>query len=104
VSFLFGNISQIGTPGIFYYGLFIFLFIYALTELMDRNPFAFVWEGIKIGLGFCFLKPGNEWLGQKTLHPMVFSMVGGYLILSLIISVYFSFLHKKEDTLKLTIK
>jgi len=104
VSFLFGNISQIGTPGIFYYGLFIFLFIYALTELMDRNPFAFIWEGIKIGLGFCFLKPGNEWLGQKTLPPMILSMVGGYLILSLILSVYFSFLHKKEDSLKLTIQ
>jgi sterol desaturase/sphingolipid hydroxylase (fatty acid hydroxylase superfamily) len=104
VSFLFGNISQIGSPGIFYYGLFIFLFIYALTELMDRNPFAFVWESIKIGLGFCFLQTGNDWLGQKTLPPIVLSMVGGYLILSLIISVYFSFLHKKEDSLKLTIQ
>jgi hypothetical protein len=71
---------------------------------MDRNPFAFVWESIKIGLGFCFLQAGNDWLGQKTLPPMVLSLVGGYLILSLIISVYFSFLHKKEDSLKLTIQ
>ncbi len=43
-SYLFANIAAIGSPGIFVYGLFIFLSVYSFTELMDRNRFAFLWE------------------------------------------------------------
>ena len=100
VSYLFGNISQIGVPGIFYYGLFIFLFIYSLTDLMDRSSTAFVWEGMKTILGFCFFYMRDEWLGEKIVSPLLFSFVGGYLIISLLISIHFSIKHKKEDSLK----
>ena len=37
VSYLFGNIALVGKPGIFIYGAFIFLYVYAFTELMDKN-------------------------------------------------------------------
>ena len=100
VSYLFGNISQIGVPGILYYGLFIFLFIYSLTDLMDRSSTAFVWEGMKTILGFCFFYMRDEWLGEKIVSPLLFSFVGGYLIISLLISIHFSIKHKKEDSLK----
>jgi sterol desaturase/sphingolipid hydroxylase (fatty acid hydroxylase superfamily) len=100
VSYLFGNISQIGVPGIFYYGLFIFLFIYSLTDLMDRSSTAFVWEGMKTILGFCFFYMRDEWLGEKIVSPLLFSFVGGYLIISLLLSIHFSIKHKKEDSLK----
>lgn len=103
VSYLFGNISQIGVPGIFYYGLFIFLFIYSLTDLMDRSSTAFIWEGLKAILGFCFFYKRDEWLGEKIINPLYFSIVGGYLIISLMISLYFSIKHKKEDSLQLTL-
>ena len=103
VSYLFGNISQIGVPGIFYYGLFIFLFIYSLTDLMDRSSTAFVWEGMKTILGFCFFYMRDEWLGEKIVSPLLFSFVGGYLIISLLISIHFSIKHKKEDSLQFSL-
>jgi sterol desaturase/sphingolipid hydroxylase (fatty acid hydroxylase superfamily) len=103
VSYLFGNISQIGVPGIFYYGLFIFLFIYSLTDLMDRSSTAFVWEGMKTILGFCFFYMRDEWLGEKIVSPLLFSFVGGYLIVSLLISIHFSIKHKKEDSLQFSL-
>jgi hypothetical protein len=41
VSYLFANIAYIGNPTIFLYGAFVFLFVYAFTELMDgRMPWA----------------------------------------------------------------
>ena len=103
VSYLFGNISQIGVPGIFYFGLFIFLFIYSLTDLMDRSSTAFVWEGMKTILGFCFFYMRDEWLGEKIVSPLLFSFVGGYLIVSLLISIHFSIKHKKEDSLQFSL-
>jgi hypothetical protein len=42
ITWLLGNVAAIGTPGIFLYGAFIFLFVYALTDLMDRNRTAFL--------------------------------------------------------------
>src|SRR6187200_2900527 len=38
VSYLFGNIGKIGSPNIFIYGGFVFLYVYAYTDLMDKNP------------------------------------------------------------------
>ena len=51
VSYLFGNIAAIGSPGMFLYGSFIFVFVYAYTELMDGNKFAIAWEIGKAVIG-----------------------------------------------------
>lgn len=42
--YMLANISSIGSPSIFIYGGFIFLFIYALTDLMDGNTTSLFWE------------------------------------------------------------
>ena len=55
VSYLFGNIATIGSPNMFMYGGFIFLFVYAFTELMDGNKYAIVWEILKAVLAFILL-------------------------------------------------
>ena len=47
VSYLFGNVASIGLTNMMYYGLFIFAQVYALTEFMDRNPRALIYEIIK---------------------------------------------------------
>src|SRR5574338_959208 len=44
---LFANIAAIGSPGIFIYGLFIFLHVYAFTDLADKNASALAWEAAK---------------------------------------------------------
>jgi hypothetical protein len=97
VSFLFGNIAQIGSPGIFYYGLFIFLYIYSLAELMDRNYYAYVWEALKSILGIYLLFPVTPLLGEISIPQKVIVAVEFYLLASMIITAYFSVQHKKED-------
>src|SRR5215831_10448023 len=50
ISYLFGNIALINKLDaryIYFYGAFVFLSVYAFTELMDRNPFAIFWEALK---------------------------------------------------------
>jgi alkylglycerol monooxygenase len=66
VSWLFGRIAVIGSPGMFVYGGFIFLFVYALTELMDGNRYAFVWELLKMVTGIGIIWYTGDWFGVST--------------------------------------
>jgi len=93
ISYLFGNIAIIGSPGMFYYGLFIFVFVYSFTELMDGNPNAWRWELLKLALGFYFLITTNGWFGLGTIIPVMPYIIGAYLLLSFILTIYF----KKEN-------
>lgn len=102
VSYFFGSIAAInsmGTQYIFWYGGFIFLSVYALTELMDRNPWALFWEVARSSLGLVFLLQQNDWFGSGTYFSPVFYALGTYFVLSLIVTVSFVIKHRKEDAL-----
>ena len=96
VGHLFGNIATIGSPGMFQYGLFIFIYIYAMTELMDKNPIAYAWEGLKCLSGLYFLSVAGNWFGADKYIPFANYLVQGYLIISFIASIYFTTLQKRE--------
>jgi len=100
-SHLFGNIAKIGAPDIFIYGGFIFLCIYAYTELMDNNPYAFVWELIKNGMGIYLLMSTGDWFGINSLLPGVTYFIYFYLGLSSIIT--FGFCLKLKQAAKTAI-
>lgn len=70
ISYLFGNIAAIGSPGIYIYGLFIFLFVYALTELMDKNTYAPVWELIKTAFGMAVIFYTGDWFEASQIFPL----------------------------------
>ena len=91
LSYFFGNIAQIGSPGMFVYGGFIFLFVYAFTELMDRNPNAWIWELAKSASGIGILYWLGDWFGMSkytTISNYIFVV---YFLLSTAVSFYFSF-------------
>ncbi len=90
VAYLFSNIALIGKPGIFIYGAFIFVFVYALTDLMDGNKHAFVWEGLKLifGLGIIFFL--GDWFKAETFFVLAKYFVGAYFIISFLVSFVFS--------------
>lgn len=93
ISYLFGNIATIGSPGIFYYGLFIFVFVYSFTELMDGNPNAWAWEILKFGIGIYFIVDTDGWFGLRKIIPIMPYVISAYLVLSLMLTFYF----KKEN-------
>lgn len=66
-SYLFGNIADTGAPGIFIYGIFIFLFVYAFAELMDNNSSAWVWELLKLFYAASIILYTGDWLGLNSI-------------------------------------
>ncbi|HNR07457.1 MAG TPA: sterol desaturase family protein [Saprospiraceae bacterium] len=98
-SYLFGNIAAINKLNpwhIYLYGLFLFVFVYAFTELMDRNPRAWIPEGIKTILGGYFLISQGDWFLASSLWPMIPGTLAIYLGVSFWITVYFVRRHKLE--------
>jgi alkylglycerol monooxygenase len=77
ISYLFGNIATIGAPGIYYYGAFIFLAVYAYTELLDNNVHAWVWEAIKNAVGVYLWMEFPGWFGLTQ-----FLTFGDYIVLT----------------------
>lgn len=95
--FLFANLASIGSPGIFLYGLFIFLSVYALTELMDGNPQAFYWEAAKACYTFWLIQNQEGWFGAEKFFSLIPSIIIVLQIIGLMVSFYFSGIYRKTS-------
>jgi alkylglycerol monooxygenase len=89
VSYLFGNLGNIGSPGIFVYGAFVFLFVYAMTELMDHNEYAFIYEILKAATGMGIIFYYGDWFNAGTWIPFAQWAVMFYFTLSLFVVCWF---------------
>ncbi|MBN8685579.1 MAG: sterol desaturase family protein [Chitinophagales bacterium] len=101
ISYLFGNIAYINSIDgsyIYWYGAFVFLTVYALTELMDRNSNAMIWEVLRCGLGCWFLYQQGDWFGAGFWLANLKIILTAYFIISLLTTLYFTLKHKKEDS------
>jgi alkylglycerol monooxygenase len=101
VAYLFGNIALINSLDagfIFWYGGFIFLTVYALTELMDRNRYAIIWEAIRCIFGGFILFDQNDWFGASTYFDPAKYVLGGYFIVSFLVTGWFVMKHAREDS------
>lgn len=95
VSYLFGNIAAIGSPGIFYYGAFIFLFVYALTELMDGSRYTVFWELLKCVLSVTYIIVSGGWFGMDNYLAAAGYGITGYFIISFLVTAWLMKQHKK---------
>lgn len=88
--YLFNNIGVIRFDGVLAYGLFIFITVFAYTSLMDGSVLGIVTEGIKFVLGFLLIvNNGYSWFGIEQYMSNGTYVVAGYLLTSLILSLYF---------------
>ena len=90
ISYLFGNIAAIGAPSMFYYGGFIFLMVYAYTELLGNNKWAAAWELLKNVFGFYLLFTQSGWFGLDNLIPYGSYFVVLYFIASNFVVAWFA--------------
>lgn len=100
ISYLFGNIATINSLNgayIYWYGVFIFLFVYALTDLMDRNRTAIIWELLKCSLGIYFILDQSDWFGAHQLFANITYVLTGYFVLSMSATTWFVQKHYRED-------
>lgn len=100
VQFLFTNLtlgymllyfSEIGFPHLFLYGAFLFVQIYAMTSLMDKEGTAWIFESIKSIMGLVILYAYGDWFGLERLNSFSTFLMGSYLILSVAVVVAFTF-------------
>jgi alkylglycerol monooxygenase len=96
ISYLFGNIAAIGAPGMFVYGAFVFLSVYAFTELLDKNRWAWVWELLKNALGIYVLIQHGDWFGLSQYVPGVPVYLFIFFALSSLITVWLNYRVSKE--------
>jgi sterol desaturase/sphingolipid hydroxylase (fatty acid hydroxylase superfamily) len=104
VSYLFGNmaaINAIHTRYIFIYGGFVFLYVYAYSELMDGNKYAFLWEAIKCALGIGIIFYTGDWFGVSSYFTGIKYLLIGWFIISALITAWFSFGNINKEELKI---
>ncbi|MGE9313711.1 sterol desaturase family protein [Niabella sp. CJ426] len=99
LSYLFGNIAAIGAPGIFIYGLFIFLYVYAFAELMDNHSNAWVWGLFKLFCGSLIIFCTGDWFGLNSVAAYLKYIIVAYLLLSGAVDYYFCLNLKKAGIL-----
>lgn len=97
VSHLFANIAEIGSPSIFYYGAFLFLYVYAMTELMDSSKSAWIWELGKTATGFFLMYLQGGWFQVNKYFPGADYLVAGYLVVTFITAIVFSMQQQKTN-------
>lgn len=100
-SYFFGFIAQINNLDgayIYMYGGIMFLFIYAFTDLMDRNRSAIVFELLKNACGIGIIMYTGDWFGSdQLLHPSVKYILSGYFIVSTMVTAWFVYKNYKEE-------
>jgi sterol desaturase/sphingolipid hydroxylase (fatty acid hydroxylase superfamily) len=82
VSYLFGNVASIGLTNMMYYGLFVFAQVYALTEFMDRNPRALVYEIVKNMICVGGILYYGGWFGLQNYFSASSYILMGYFFVS----------------------
>jgi sterol desaturase/sphingolipid hydroxylase (fatty acid hydroxylase superfamily) len=104
ISWFFSHVASIGSPGIFYYGAFIFLYVYALTDLMDGNASSVYWELVKLLFcAFLLWQQAGDWFGARAGYPVIPYLVAGYLLVSIAGTVYFANRHNRKEQPKMSI-
>lgn len=74
--------------GLYSCGLFVFLSVYAMTDLMDRKPSAHYWELIRVFAGVFLIFTSAIWLGK--LNFIVSFILIVYLMASFLVSLNFT--------------
>jgi sterol desaturase/sphingolipid hydroxylase (fatty acid hydroxylase superfamily) len=100
ISYLFGNIAAINTMNgsfIYLYAAFVFLTVYAYTELMDRNPYAILWEALKNIYALGIIYYYGDWFGASQFIPWINYVLIAYFITATVVTGWFAYINYKED-------
>lgn len=97
ISTLFANIATIGSPAMFVYGFYVFLQIYALTDLADRSYSAPFFEAAKNLLGVAILYKYGNWFGLNPNQPWINAVLIAYFLFSTVVVAWLTLKNRQED-------
>jgi len=89
--------GQHSASEIAWYSAFLFATICSYTLLMDRRPLAVPTEAVRMGIAAAIMFKSNGWFGLEYWLPGGVWCVMGYLSLSLMMTVYFTFLERRPE-------
>jgi len=98
--FMFQKFGEIGTPGVFVLGAFIYLSVFNYTTLMDKHKLAWLTAFIHSVAGICLVFYGSEYLLLDEGYSILAFGIAGYFILSFLVT---AFLINKENSIKLAL-
>ncbi len=98
ISWLFGNLASIGSPAMFVYGAFVFIYVYAFTELMNKNKYALAWEFIKSAAGIGIIWYYNDWFGAGKQLSWIDAALIAYFIISFLVTGWFALVDFRKNT------
>ncbi len=97
ISWLFDNLAAIGSPAMFVYGGFVFIYVYAFTELMNRNKYALGWEFLKTAFGIGIIYYYGDWFGAGKIFPWINVAMMIYFIITFFVVAWFVFYDFKRS-------
>lgn len=103
VGYLLGNIANIGSPNMFVYGGFVFIYVYALTELMDGSKYAMFWEILKATFGFVIIVYLGDWFGSDSFYSPLSKLLLAYFIISVCVTGWLIVSKQKIVSLQKTV-
>ena len=83
--FMFFRFVEIGFPGLFLYGGFMFLAIYGYTSLMDRERVAPWIELVRGSIGVAYILYSGDWFTINALIPFGSYFIAAYFVLTAIV-------------------
>ncbi len=86
--YLFNNVAKIGMPNMFYYGAFLFLTVFAYSELMDKNLSAIYYEAAKNLIGVAIIIITGDWFGmsQTPFGWAVYAILAYFVVSTLVVA------------------
>lgn len=88
ICMLYLNIAALTPTHLLIFGFFIFLSIYAYSELMDKSPWAMAWEIARNVLGITLVIQ-TDWFGLTQTQPWLGWVLLSYFILATVVVGYF---------------
>lgn len=90
------NIGHLSLTHIFLYGGFLMVSVFAYTSLMDKHISALVFDTIKLLIGITVVVQLGHWFGINASFRLGTGIVIGYMLASLLLTIYFLFVERKK--------
>lgn len=92
------NVGHLSVSSITLYVTFLFVSIFAYTSLMDCDFASLFAEFVKFGTGAYVIITQGDWFGLNSISQIMTSLIGCYLLLSLILNIVFLWATSKHQS------
>ncbi len=89
ISYFFGNIASFTVTDMLLYGLYIFMYVYALTDLMDTNKSSIFINGLVLVFVISIIFAKQDWFNCSNLYNGLPAIIILYHIVSFMFTIHF---------------